>query len=250
MFHYVNENLDLNEPFGTHSYKTYGNALNKAFKSHKKRLGRIEKSGCTSHMSSVDADGNMVALTYTLLNRFGSKVVLPSTGIIMNNSVSYFDPRPGFLTTMEGGKRINASNMCPTICVRDGEGLFAIGASGANHIVPCTMQLTAFLLDYNFSLEDAFNLPRINASGEDKILVDPKVGEEILNALAREFKVEVAQNMVFPKLYACPTGVSRDARTGQCFGCSDNLNPLAGAVGEKEFIIEKSPLIDAAFVRA
>src|SRR3546814_3174838 len=89
-------------------------------------------------MSAVDSEGNMVALTYTLLNRFGSGVVLPQTGILMNNAVAYFDPRPGNPVSLAGGKRINSSNMCPTIATRDGAALFAVGASGANHIVPCT----------------------------------------------------------------------------------------------------------------
>ena len=98
------------------------------------KLKKIVNHGCTSHMSSVDSEGNMVALTYTLLNRFGSKVVLPKTGILMNNSVSYFDPRPGYPTSISGRKRINSSNMCPTICIKNDKAFFSIGASGANHI--------------------------------------------------------------------------------------------------------------------
>ena len=73
------------------------------------KLKKIVNHCCTSHLSAVDSDGNMVALTYTLLNRFGSKVVLPRTGILMNNSVSYFDPRPGYPTSLKGNKRINSS---------------------------------------------------------------------------------------------------------------------------------------------
>ena len=92
----------------------------------------------------------MVALTIHFINRFGSKVVLPKTGILMNNSVSYFDPRPGYTTSIEGKKRINSSNMCPTICLNKDKGLFAIGSSGANHIVPCTAIIAGFLLDFNF----------------------------------------------------------------------------------------------------
>src|SRR3546814_10107380 len=80
-----------------------------------RKVGLDQKGGCTSHMSAVDGEGNMVALTYTLLNRFGSGVVLPQTGILMNNAVAYFDPRPGNPVSLAGGKRINSSNMCPTI---------------------------------------------------------------------------------------------------------------------------------------
>jgi gamma-glutamyltranspeptidase/glutathione hydrolase len=187
-------------------------------------------------MSAVDSEGNMVALTYTLLSRFGSRVVLPGTGILMNNSVSYFDPRPGYPTTMEGRKMINASNMCPTVCVKDGEALFAVGASGANHIVPCTFQMAAFL-DYEMPLEEAFNLPRIDTGPRESIQVDPAVGPETLAELSREFEIDVAQNLVFPKLYSCPSGVLRDPATGKTQGCGDRINPVAGAVAEAPFDI-------------
>ena len=235
---YIEANLDLDQPIGAHTYATYANALNQAFRNHERRLGR----GCTSHMSAVDAEGNMVALTYTLLNRFGSKVMLPSTGILMNNSVSYFDPRPGYPTTMEGHKRINASNMCPTLCVRDNQALFAVGASGANYIVPCTLQITAFLLDYGISLEEAFNLPRIDAGGRQSIRVDPALGDDVIAALAEEFELEIAQNLVFPKLFSCPSGVSRDPQTGVTQGAADKANPVAGAVAEGLFEVDASQL--------
>ena len=120
---------------------------------------RFKTGGCTSHLSAVDREGNMVALTYTLLNRFGAAVMLPQTGILMNNAVSYFDPRPGYPTSLAGHKRINASNMCPIIATRDDESVFALGASGANHIMPCTTLIAALMLDHGLSLEQAFNHP-------------------------------------------------------------------------------------------
>lgn len=248
-FAYVDAHLDRTRPFGAHAHATYAHALNEAFANHERRLGRIDTAGSTSHMSAVDAEGNMAALTYTLLNRFGSKVVLPGAGVIMNNAVSYFDPRPGFPTTMEGGKRINASNMCPTVCVRDGEALFAVGASGANHIVPCAMQVAAYMLDYGMSLEEAFNTPRIDAGGRRSIRVDPALGDDVLDELGREFDLEVAQNLVFPKLYSCPSGVCRDAANGRTQGCGDRANPVAGAVAEGRFEIEADAARPAA-VRA
>ena len=237
-FKYVEDNLDTSIPFGAHSYLTYAKALNKAFISHRERLQKTPNHGCTSHMSAVDSEGNMVALTYTLLNRFGSKVVLPKTGILMNNSVSYFDPRPGFPTSIEGGKRINSSNMCPTICIKDNNAQFAVGASGANHIVPCTMQISAFLLDYDFTLEKAFNLPRIDVNESDTITVDPDLGKETISNLGKHFKLEYAQNLVFPKLYSCPSGVLRDTN-GINYGISDKLSPVAGAAIDGIFNLEK-----------
>ena len=237
-FKIVAEQLDLTRPLGSHAYKTYAHALNTSFLKHKQHTGRSFNTGSTSHMSAVDMDGNMVALTYTLLSRFGSKVVLPKTGVIMNNAVSYFDPRPGYLTSIEPGKRVNSSNMCPMVCVRDNKAIFAVGASGANQIIPCTMLVAAFMLDFGMSIEEAFNTPRIDAGGRETIRVDPLIGDKILAELKEEFDLEIAQNLVFPKLYASPSGVHRDPATGKTEGISDKANPLAGAVAEKAFRIE------------
>ncbi|MDX1605286.1 MAG: gamma-glutamyltransferase, partial [Candidatus Competibacterales bacterium] len=63
----------------TTTYRIYAAALNAAFAAHRRRA---EPTGCTSHLCAVDAEGNMAALTCTLLERFGSQVVLPGTGIV------------------------------------------------------------------------------------------------------------------------------------------------------------------------
>ncbi|MDH3664166.1 MAG: gamma-glutamyltransferase, partial [Alphaproteobacteria bacterium] len=159
----------------------------------------------------------------------------PSTGVLMNNAVSYFDPRPGFPTTMAGRKRINASNMCPTVATRDGEAVFSVGASGANYIMPCTTQITALMLDFGLTLEEAMNHPRIDASDRDSIRVEPRLGEEALAALAKDFELEVAQRLVFPKLYSCPSGVSRDPASGLCHGLNDPSQPIGGAAAAAPF---------------
>ncbi len=237
---HIAEHLDPALGIGAASWKIYADALNEAWRRHKQEIGRAtEIGGCTSHLSAVDAEGNMAALTYTLLNRFGSCVVLPSTGILMNNAVSYFDPRPGFPTTMTARKRINASNMCPTIASAGGEAIFAIGASGANHIMPATAQIAALMLDFNLTLEQAMNHPRIDASDRGSIRVDPRLGPEVQEALAEDFEIEIAQSLVFPKLYACPSGVSRDPATGFCHGLSDPSQPIGGAAVPGPFRLEK-----------
>lgn len=238
---YIEAHLDPAQGIGAHSWKVYADGLNQAWRSHNQRIGRTtEVGGCTSHLSAVDGDGNMVALTYTLLNRFGSCAVLPQTGILMNNAVSYFDPRPGFPTSMEGRKRINASNMCPTIAVRDGEAIFAVGASGANYIMPCTTQIAALMLDFGLSLEEAFNHPRLDASDRGSIRVDPLLGDAILAELSGHFELEIAQRLVFPKLYSCPSGVSRDPASGVMLGINDPSQPVGGAAVAAPFVLDEA----------
>jgi gamma-glutamyltranspeptidase/glutathione hydrolase len=208
-----------------------------------------EQGACTSSMSAVDADGNMVALTYTLLNRFGSGVTLPSTGMLMNDSVSYFDPRPGYPTTMEGGKRINSSNMCPTIAVRDGHARFAVGASGGNLIMPAVTQVAALMMDFGMEVEDAVHHPRIDAQFTGTVRADPRLGHDVLEALAKTWKVEVAQLLVYPKLYACVSAVSRDPATGLCKGLNDPSQPIGGAATPAPFTL-RNVGADGVVVRA
>ena len=213
------------------TFVVYARGLNQAFAAHYQRTGLSDEHGCTTHLSSVDAEGNMVALTYTLLNRFGSQVVLPRTGLLMNNAVSYFDPRPYRPASLQGGKRINSSNMCPVIITCDNKAWFSVGASGANYIVPAVTQITALMLDYGMDLEQAFHRPRIDASGRAEVRVDPAFPASFIAALEREFDLDIAPLMVFPKLYACPSAVQRDPVSGLCSGMTDPSSPIAAARG-------------------
>ncbi|WP_110643675.1 gamma-glutamyltransferase [Salinicola sp. CPA57] len=221
------------------TWRVYAEALEHCWKRHKIRNGVITEQGaCTSSMSSVDAEGNMVALTYTLLNRFGSGVTLPSTGMLMNDSVSYFDPRPGYPTTMEGGKRINSSNMCPTVAVKDGEARFSVGASGGNLIMPAVTQVAALMMDFGMSVEEAIHHPRLDASFRGSVRIDPRFSPETLATLAKRFELEIAPQRVFPKLYACVSALSRDPATGECVGLNDPTQPVGGAATPAPFQLE------------
>ncbi|KAA0018299.1 gamma-glutamyltranspeptidase [Salinicola corii] len=229
------------------TWLAYAEALEHCWRRHKIRNGVLsptdsgvdgEQGACTSSMSSVDAEGNMVALTYTLLNRFGSGVTLPSTGMLMNDSVSYFDPRPGYPTTMVGGKRINSSNMCPTVVVKEGEARFSVGASGGNLIMPAVTQVAALMMDFGMSVEEAVHHPRLDASYRGSVRVDPRFDAETLTRLGKCFELEMAQQLVFPKLYACVTAVSRDPETGECTGINDPTQPIGGGAIPAAFTLE------------
>nr|WP_226898379.1 gamma-glutamyltransferase [Mangrovicoccus algicola] len=219
------------------TWLAYARALDACWKAHKIRNGAVTETGaCTSSMAAVDAAGNMVALTSTLLNRFGSGVTLPGTGLLMNDAVSYFDPRPGRPTTMAGGKRINSSNMCPTVAVRDGQAVFALGASGGNLIMPAVAQVAALMTDFGMSLEAAVHHPRIDASFRGSVRADPRLGEAVLAALeGLHGDLEVAGSAVYPKLYACVSGVARDPATGICSAVVDPSQPVGGGAAPGPF---------------
>lgn len=231
------------------TWAIYADGLNAAWRNHNRRIGRATEVGaCTSHLSAADRDGNMVALTHTLLNRFGSGVTLPNTGLLMNNAVSYFDPRPGFPTTMAPLMRINASNMCPTVAVRNGEARFAIGASGGNHIMPAVAQVAALMLDFDMDLEAAMNMPRIDASDRGSVRVDPALGDAVIAELQSHHTLEIAQRLVFPRLFACVSGVAR-APGGGFHGSNDPSLPSGAASGPAPFP-DLSDVNDEGAVRA
>ena len=69
---------------------------------------------CTTHLTVVDGEGNLVAMTTTLLSSMGSRYVLPGSGVLMNNGMMWFDPRPGSANAIAPGAR-PLCNMCPII---------------------------------------------------------------------------------------------------------------------------------------
>jgi gamma-glutamyltranspeptidase/glutathione hydrolase len=185
----------------------------------------------TSHLNVIDRQGNMVALTQTLLSGFGSKVVLPASGILMNNGMMWFDPRPESPNCIAPGKR-PLTNMCPVIASRRGKAWFALGASGGRKIFPAVMQIVSFLTDHGMTLEDAFHQPRLDASGGDTVTVDPLLPAAVRAALTAEYTVETAELVVYPTNYACPSAVLHDAERGENFGVADIMSPWSGAVAE------------------
>jgi gamma-glutamyltranspeptidase/glutathione hydrolase len=189
----------------------YATVIRNAYETRLTTLGHAAtaQAGCTSHLSVVDANGTMVSLTNTLLSRFGSKVVLPQTGFLMNNGMMWFDPRPGQPNAIAGGVKPLA-NMCPLILTRDGRPALAVGAAGGRTIFPTVLQLVSYLADFGMSLEDAFHAPRIEAS-TPTIKVNALAGPEVAARVATRFPVEVVHDHVYPVHFAVPSAVMRDA---------------------------------------
>ncbi len=173
----------------------------------------------------------MVSLTQTLLSVFGSKIVSPQTGILLNNGVMWFDPRPGRPNSLAPGKRPLA-NMCPVVATRDGVPWFALGASGGRKIMPAVLQLASMLIDGGLDLESAFHLPRIDVSGEPQVSADARLAPAIVEALGARFEVRKVMPAVYPNLFACPSAVLRDPATGEACGMTDPLQPVAGCAAE------------------
>ena len=122
------------------------------------------ESGCTTHVTVADAEGNVVATTQTINGLFGACVQIPGTGMIANNYMFNFDPHPGRALSVEPGKRVFTS-MAPMMVCRDGRLLHALGLPGGLRIFPSALQALVNLLDHGMTLQEAVEAPRIWTEG-------------------------------------------------------------------------------------
>ena len=213
------------------AYAAYAQALSAAYRDRLERLGHDgDRAGqaSTTHISVADRAGNLVALTNTLLSPFGAKVISPRTGILLNNGIMWFDPRPGRPNSIAPAAR-PLSNMCPLIATREGTPWFALGASGGRRILAAVLQMTSFLVDCGMTLEAAAHQPRINVDGGRAVEVDPRLGELITARIARDQPVRPVEAMLAPNHYANPLVALCEG--GICLGAAQALSPVAGAVG-------------------
>ncbi len=116
----------------------------------------------TTHYSIVDAEGNGVATTYTLGYSFGSGLVIPGTGILLDNQMRNFSHNePGHANQMEPGKRM-VSTMSPTLVFdQKKELLLVTGTPGGSRIHNVIFQLIVNLIDYGMNIAEATHTPRI-----------------------------------------------------------------------------------------
>jgi gamma-glutamyltranspeptidase / glutathione hydrolase len=214
------------------AYRAMARALDAAFRTRLSDMGDRESPqapGCTTHFSVVDRHGNLCAVTQTLLSIFGSRVVSPSTGLLLNNGVMWFDPEPGKPNSLAPGKRCLA-NYCPVVGVASDGRRFALGASGGRKILGAVMQLSSFLMAHGMTLEEAFHQPRIDVSGGGQVIADRLLPGEILRALGEEMPTTTARRLVFPFSFACPAGVLREGASNM--GCTEIASPWGDAVHE------------------
>lgn len=125
----------------------------------------------TTHFSVADAEGNWVACTTTLNTSFGSKVVIPGTGILLNNQMDDFSAQPGVpnffglvgaeANAIEPGKR-PLSSMSPTIVIKNGRPVLSLGAAGGPTIISQTVINLVNIIDYGMTIQQALASPRVH----------------------------------------------------------------------------------------
>jgi len=201
--------------------------MHTAYQERLKTLGDKPSNTCTTHFCAADSEGNMVALTQTLMSLFGSCVMLPKTGITMNNGMLWFDPEPNRPNSIAPAKR-PLCNICPVVVVKDGKPWFCIGASGGRRIVPAVTQLSLMLIDRGLDVEAAFHQPRVDVSGVGPIRVNRELSDTVKKAIAAKLPIVEVTNQISPLGFANPSCIVRDPATGMLTGMNEVMSPWAG----------------------
>lgn len=191
----------------------------------------------TTHLSVVDRDRGAVALTFTLEGGYGSRIVVPGAGFLLNNEMGDFNAGPG-LTDDKGligtppnlaapGKRM-LSSMTPTILSRDGKLLMVTGSPGGRTIINTVLQTILNVVDFGMNVQEAVDAPRIHHQWlPDRVSyerhgVSPDT-LSILKSLGHILTPVRSQGIVQAIVY--------DAQTDFLEAGSDRRDPDGGAVG-------------------
>jgi gamma-glutamyltranspeptidase / glutathione hydrolase len=144
---------------------------------------QINESLETSHLTVVDRDRNVVSLTFTVNYRFGAGVVVPGTGILLNDEMDDFAVAPGIPNVfgLVGGEKNSIapgktplSSMTPTIVTENGKFKLALGAPGGSTIITTVLQILLNVLEYKMDVGAAVSAGRIHHQWlPDKLGVDP-----------------------------------------------------------------------------
>ena len=174
----------------------------------------------TTHFSVADDQGNWVACTATLNTSFGSKVVIPGTGVMMNNQMDDFSIQPGVrnhfglvgadANAVAPGKR-PLSSMSPTIVFTNGQPIIALGAAGGPKIISAVLQELVAMLDLGQTPEQAVAAPRIHQQwSPDELYVEKKLPAELKTELARRGQkvIELPVSAISQMVARSPDGKS------------------------------------------
>jgi gamma-glutamyltranspeptidase/glutathione hydrolase len=172
--------------------------------------------GSTTHIAVLDDRGACVSVTCS--NGSCSGVVVPGTGLHLNNMLGEEDLNPGGFHLHEPGRRI-PSMMSPTVVLRDGVPQVALGSAGSNRIRSAILQTILRIVDDGLSAQEAVDHPRVHWEGR-AVEAEPGTDEEALAALEREgwpVQVFTEKSLYFGGVQAA----ARDPESGELSGGGD-----------------------------
>ncbi len=189
----------------------------------------------TTHIAAADKEGYWVAITSTINTTFGSKVIVPGLGVVMNNQMDDFSIAPGVPNAfgliggennaVAGGKR-PLSSMSPTIVLKDGHPVMTVGAAGGPKIITEVVWAIINHLDLGMPVDEAIAAPRIHHQwSPDRLLVESTLDDQIAEQLetlgheiVRSTNVGITQAISFDPKTKLFAGAHDPRTTGSAAG--------------------------------
>jgi len=156
----------------------------------------------TTHLSVIDGDDNMVALTQTLGDWFGSGVIAADTGVLFSDEMRHLHLDPNDPSHLEPGKR-SRSNQSPIIVLKDGKPFMTIGTPGSNGIWQRIVQVIINIVDFGMDIQSAITAPRMIYGGQAEtgtqikplFKIEDRIPEATMNALrAKGYEIVKVNN--------------------------------------------------------
>jgi gamma-glutamyltranspeptidase / glutathione hydrolase len=182
------------------------------------------KSGCTSHVNVVDANGMAVSLTATVLDAFGARVIDPESGVLLSDGMMWFDPRPGRPNSVRGGVP-GMTAASPAVLSRNGRLLGVAGASGGRPIISALSQIIEAIA-IGLDAQDAIDRPRLHCEGP-VVTIDERIPDAEVAAVKAESEAVVVEETSLTWHFARPNAITV-ASDGHRTAGLDRVKPAAG----------------------
>ena len=182
-----------------------------------KKLSAPSASVYTTHFSVMDKWGNLVSYTTTIEDVFGSGIMVPGYGFMLNNELTDFDATPGGVNEVEAGKRPRSS-MTPTIVLKDGKPFMAVGSPGGSTIIASVSQTILNVIEHNMPIQEAILAPRIFSSSYPNVTWEAGIDQDVvlkLMSMGHAFAEK-------PSNIGNVQAVIYDLETGKMYGGADN----------------------------
>ena len=181
----------------------------------------------TTSISVADAEGNMVCLTQSLGSAYGSGVMVPGTGVILNNFLNWTDLDPASPNALQPGQRM-AMCLAPSISTRNGEGILALGTPGSYGILQTQVQAMVGYVDFGLDLQAAIDMPRARMWDGKQIYLECRVPHPVCVELSAR-----GHDIILLPEFSWRTGgmqaVARDPESGALTGAADSRRDGAAA---------------------
>lgn len=173
----------------------------------------------TTHFAVADGDGTVVTVTQTLGSPFGSGVMVPGTGMLLNNLLMWCDLDPASPAMLRAGAPLQ-TRMAPTQVFRDGEFRLSIGTPGSFGILQTTPQMLLNVLEFGMTVQEAIEAPRVRVYRDRLVDVEGRVPPETREALAeRGHQLNVIEDWSW--IVGGGHGIRRDPESGALQGGAD-----------------------------